>query len=981
MEEHAEKMKKTKKRHAKVAGMKTRKTKPKSSKISMAPSGAANAGDISRGIQAGADNLGPGKGGFGLESREENGNFIFRSNMLEEISDVAYATDVNMRITSWNPAAEKAYGWKAEEVLGKPVLEVTGSKFDTETSDIMARALLEKGSVKAMLEHSSKSGRRLIFDSIIMSKRGPDDKLLGYISVNHDITELKNAQDDLLKAWDIAEARAREAEEGGRLLNTLFEHIPEGLVLSTKDGESIRISRCMREWIGCDTDEFTMTQWRELMPLYNYREGLRIKGEDLPIFRIMRTGETIHGEQYLLKPANRPERIITAEAGPVLDAGGKATGFVVAWRDMTEKIKVEEVLRKSMQRLKYHNTNSPLAVVEWDSDYIVTQWSTEAENIFGWKKEETLGVRIDKLNIIYPEDIPLVNRTMERLSGGKELTVVSTNRNITKSGGIIEAVWYNSVLLDEYGKMASVMSLVQDVTEQKRMERENAALLKETSERAAWLDAIIDSQATGIMIYDISGKAVRMNEPARKILPVDIFMNMNIEERLKVFRWETESGQQFSSDRIPVVRAIRGETVHNIMMAAVFPDRKAWILASAAPIITSEGKMLGAVASFADMTDRKKTEETLRDRENKLEVLTESILDIFTAIDRDLRFTYWNRTAEKISGISSEAAIGRTRLELFGDNEDSIKTTEYQRECINSGRPIRYENEMILDGIKRVFDIRIFPTKEGASIISRDITERKQAELVLKRDNETFYGLVREKTDELVASQMALEKAKRLSDIGSLAAVVAHELRNPLAAIGVVTYNIKRKSKEPYITKNLESIQKKIGESVQIINNLLYYSRLKPPHYQDVNIYDLLEESMGTLVDINEKKATIQKKYKRLAGVKIEADQTQIKEVFYNILNNAYDAVPQKDGKINITAKNTKRSVEICFLNNGSFIEKESLEKVFDPFFTTKAKGTGLGLTVCRQIINYHNGSITVESDAEHGTLFKIILPKKREVI
>jgi signal transduction histidine kinase len=251
---------------------------------------------------------------------------------------------------------------------------------------------------------------------------------------------------------------------------------------------------------------------------------------------------------------------------------------------------------------------------------------------------------------------------------------------------------------------------------------------------------------------------------------------------------------------------------------------------------------------------------------------------------------------------------------------------------------------------------------------------------VLKRDNETFYGLVREKTDELIASQMELGKAKRLSDIGSLAAVVAHELRNPLAAIGVVTYNIKRKASDPYVTKNIESIQKKIGESVQIINNLLYYSRLKPPHYQDVNIYDLLEESMGTLVDIHEKKALIQKKYKSLSRVMIEADQTQIKEVFYNILNNAYDAIPQKEGKINITAKNTGKTVEIFFRNNGSFIEKESLEKVFDPFFTTKAKGTGLGLTVCKQIINYHNGNITVESDAERGTLFKIVLPKKRKI-
>ena len=95
--------------------------------------------------------------------------------------------------------------------------------------------------------------------------------------------------------------------------------------------------------------------------------------------------------------------------------------------------------------------------------------------MFGWNASETIGKRIDSLNLIFEEDIPIVEKTMQRLLSGQEHTVISGNRNYTKSGEIIECIWYNSVLLDNDGHMTSVMSLVQDVTERRKAE---AKLLK-----------------------------------------------------------------------------------------------------------------------------------------------------------------------------------------------------------------------------------------------------------------------------------------------------------------------------------------------------------------------------------------------------------------------------------------------------------------------------------------------------------------------
>jgi PAS domain S-box-containing protein len=816
---------------------------------------------------------------------------------------------------------------------------------------------------------------------------------------------------------------------------------------------------------------------------------------------------------------------------------------------------------------------------------------------------------------------------MERLSSGSELTVTSTNRNVTKSRDVIVCTWYNSVLLDKNGKMESVMSLIEDITASRRVEEENKRLLLEVQDRASRLDSIIASMASGLIVYDHIGKAVMMNNKARQILPEKAFKNLTIEQRQRVIKWENADGSAIEPEDIPVARALRGETVHNVVMGASFSDHKLWISSGAAPILSADGGIIGAVASFVDITDNKHTEELLIASENRLKLLTESVLDTFTAIDRNLRFTYWNKTAEKISGISAKDAIGKTRIELFGDSEDARITTEYQLVCIKTGKIMRYESRSEIGGVIRYFDVRIFPTIEGATIISRettgrkiaeealkqseerfkmiaektavsigiidlkarrfmytnesycrafgytaeeftqltteviyydpadrtamlemlarnnnygeyeirhkkkdgsmfwskvlvrpviykdtealilsqinitenklaaaaqkeselkfmiifnsapvgislaeipdgrlidvnrawlditgftdkkdvvgktlpelglpartekrphvldefaengmarliemdivtrsgvkrtvlvntdtievngrkvmmstneDITERKQAEDVLKRDNETFYRLVREKTEALVETKLELEKSKRLSDIGSLAAIVAHELRNPMAAIGVVVYNMKRKTTDQYMTASLENIQKKLSEGVQIINNLLYYSRLKPPHYENTAIYDILDESVGAIADKNGKNAAVEKSYGSLEGVSIPADPIQIKEVFYNILNNALDAAPKDGGRIKISAVKRDGAVEIAFENNGEHIHPDSLPRIFDPFFTTKAKGTGLGLTVCRQIIDYHNGVLSAVSEAGRGTIFTVSLPDSR---
>lgn len=261
--------------------------------------------------------------------------------------------------------------------------------------------------------------------------------------------------------------------------------------------------------------------------------------------------------------------------------------------------------------------------------------------------------------------------------------------------------------------------------------------------------------------------------------------------------------------------------------------------------------------------------------------------------------------------------------------------------------------------------------------VNSDITARKQAEEILKRDKETLKRIVKERSEKLLEVQVELERAKRLSDIGTLASTVAHELRNPLAAITISAAIIKRRSKNEAVEEQLKNIDKMVDESDQIINNLLFYSRLRLPHNENIVIYDIINECVENLSRQIKKNVKFKRNFDSLKDIMITADPIQLKEVFHNLLHNAADAVPDACGEVEVLASNYPEIIKIHIKDNGHGIDALYREKVFDPFFTTKAKGTGLGLTVCNQIVKIHGGSIDIESEHDKGTTITITLPKK----
>ncbi|MCX6353799.1 MAG: PAS domain S-box protein [Candidatus Aureabacteria bacterium] len=384
---------------------------------------------------------------------------------------------------------------------------------------------------------------------------------------------------------------------------------------------------------------------------------------------------------------------------------------------------------------------------------------------------------------------------------------------------------------------------------------------------------------------------------------------------------------------------------------------------------------------------RTMAEEALRESEEWFRSLAEALPQIVWTANADGGFDWFNRRWYEYTGEQEGAGEGWS-WDRVAHPDDRAQTLKKWVEARLTGRLFQIDIRVRRhDGEYRWFLVRAWPLRDGDGNVVRwfgtntDIHDLKQAEEILARDKETFERLVKERTEELLAARMELERAKRLSDIGALAATVAHELRNPLAAIKMASYNISRKSNDPVLSKHLINIEKKVTESDQIISNLLFYSRLRMPHYESFDIYAILDDSVTQAAAFREE-ITFRRDYAALKNVEIEADSLQMRELFTNVLNNACDAASAKPGgsvKVSARVRQKDNVFTVRVTDSGAAIEKDHLDKVFDPFFTTKTKGTGLGLTVAQQIVKMHGGHIKLESSRKSGTSAVIDLPIKRQ--
>ncbi|MGE5242747.1 MAG: two-component system sensor histidine kinase NtrB [Betaproteobacteria bacterium] len=324
------------------------------------------------------------------------------------------------------------------------------------------------------------------------------------------------------------------------------------------------------------------------------------------------------------------------------------------------------------------------------------------------------------------------------------------------------------------------------------------------------------------------------------------------------------------------------------------------------------------------------------------------LLEGFQIIGPDWRYVYVNPAAAAHGRRAPDELIGSLMWEVYPSIRETPLFALLAR-CMAERTDASLENRFTFpDGTERWFELRVQPVPEGVCVLSVDIEDRK-------------------------AIEARLREQAALATLGELAAVLAHELKNPLAGVRGAIQVIGRKlpADTPERAVIGEIITRLDGLNA-LLTELLLFAR--PPTLRRAPIE--LTGLLRTTADI-----LMQDPGLRSAEVTIEGDAPPIaadgellKSVFVNLLLNAAQAMNGR-GKIRVAVRHAGRRCEVAITDAGPGIPRDVRDKIFTPFFTTKSRGTGLGLPTARRLVEAHGGEVSVDCPAEGGTVVTVHLP------
>lgn len=312
----------------------------------------------------------------------------------------------------------------------------------------------------------------------------------------------------------------------------------------------------------------------------------------------------------------------------------------------------------------------------------------------------------------------------------------------------------------------------------------------------------------------------------------------------------------------------------------------------------------------------------------------------------------WNVFMELKYNMSRDRAINKKAYTVFGSN--LWKQIYAKKKGFSSITNIKIDTP----DEELIFDIYISPLKDNMGEVIGTI-------------------LVFEDVTEKIHIQNQLITTEKMASLGFLSAGIAHEINTPLTGISSYCQFILDNPKDRDNPELVQKIQEQVQRANKIIGTLLDFSRQKGELPIEVDINDVINESIS-LIEHKLKKKDIELDKRIQFKNKLYGFSNRLQQLFINLFINAIDAINHSQGKITIKGKETKDRLEISIRDNGKGIDSRNAKKIFDPFFTTKepGEGTGLGLSIAYNIVKDHYGDITVESKPDWGTLFHITLPK-----
>jgi PAS domain S-box-containing protein len=699
-----------------------------------------------------------------------------------------------------------------------------------------------------------------------------------------------------------------------------------------------------------------------------------LQNEEAQILRRLRAGEHIqHYETMRLTKQGKPVDV-SLTLSPMKNSEGKVVGASKIARDITERKRAEEALRRSEAEARARaeelgvilDAVPGMALIARDPACHKITGSRAAYDILrlpygaNISKSAADGQRPSTFRVTrdgHDQDLPISELPIQKAASTGQEVRESEITLLFDDGTSRQMLGNAAPLLDDKKAVRGAVGVFVDITERKRAEE----ALRESEDRCR--DLVEHSQDL-LCTHDLDGKLLSTNPAPARILGYEVA------ELLKIPMQELiapEYREQFDQ----YLMRVKTAGMDKGLMAVVTRtgERRIWEYHNT---LRTEGVPSPIVRGMAhDITDRIQAERERRASEERFRQLAENIHEVFYLIDRQSHRSLFISPAY-------EEVWGRTCQSLYEDPDSFLDAIHPEdRDAVlhaySSCKPFMHEYRIVRpDGSMRWIWDRGFPIRNERGEIYRlagiaeDITERKRAEQALHE------------------AQAELARMIRVATMGELTASIAHEINQPLAA--VVTNGSASLRWLAMRPPNLKQARKAVTSAIQeanraseVIARIRALLRKGSGEMAPLDVNEVIREVL-TLVGDQLIRGGVAAQTKLAVDVPaVFGDRVQLQQVILNLIMNGIDAmstIADRPRELLIQTAAHPEGVLIQVQDSGRGLEREQADRIFEPFFTTKPQGIGMGLSISRSIVETHGGRLWAAPASSNGAVFQLILPK-----
>ncbi|RKD89025.1 PAS domain S-box protein [Halopiger aswanensis] len=840
--------------------------------------------------------------------------------LVEAVEEYAICMlDTDGRVRSWNTGAEQIKGYAPDDVLGEHVsMFYTEDDREAGVPETNLAVAAETGSAQDEGWRVRSDGSRFRSNVTITAIRGADGELEGYAKVTQDMTEQRE--------------RERQLRRERNLTEQLLEIAPVRLAVFRTDGSIERMNSQARRQLGIDESAVAEFSIEDLN--LSDVDGNPIAVEDHPVSAVLETREPVFDRMVQQERPDGRRRWVSLTATPLFDEDEQLDRIVVAGNDVTELKQKERQLERQRDELEseledvFERVDDAFYAI--DGEFRFTYVNDRAEELLGRTEAELLGCTVwEALSVA--DDDPI----RDRFETAMATQTAASFERFSEPLGIWETVRV-------YPSESGLSIYFADITERKARERE-----------LEQYETIVETVDDGVYAVDPDARFVTVNEAFCEMTGYDRDELLGshattvhadeITPRAERLVTEAVEGERDVAKIDLDIQTSSGETIPAESRLAPFPI----------------GDEYGRCGVVRDISDRVERERALEESERRYRTLAENFPNGAVGLyDDELTYTVAGGEYLETIGVSSDEIVGTTVSERYPD--DLVAAIEPYFRAVFDGKSnsfeVAYRDRQLL---AYTLPVRGADDEIAAGmLVIQDITERTEYQRRLEESNER---------------------------LEQFAYAVSHDLQEPLRMVTSYLQLLENRYGDALDGDGEEFIDYAVNGAERMrrmIDGLLEYSRIETrgDPFESVDLMRLVEEVCADLqFRIEETDAEI-----TAEGLpRVEGDASQIRQVLQNLLSNAITYSGDERPRIDVTAERDGPKWIVSVRDKGIGIDPDDTDRIFEVFERLHSReehdGTGIGLALCRRIVERHDGEIRVESEPGEGSTFSFTLPASRD--